>query len=492
MKIFLGNAPWNKSGFYGVRAGSRWPHFEHAQSEYMPFPFFLAYSSALLKREGFEVRLVDAIAAKLTSQEFLDDIVRFKPEVLVLEVSTISIKTDLDYAHQVRTLLGSDCTIVFCGLHTEMYQPAFLEQNPEIDLILIGEYEQTLLELVRSGLDRETLRSVPGIVYRDRAGQPHLTGPRPIMTDLDQLPWPDRDSVPMANYCDTPGQIPRPSVQMWASRGCPFQCIFCAWPQIMYGGHHYRTRDPIDVIDEMEWLVKEKGFRSVYFDDDTFNIGKPRILSMCSEIEKRRLNVPWAIMARADTMDQEMLLALKRAGLHALKYGVESAEQSLVDRAGKKLDLEKVRKIVRATQKLGIFIHLTFTFGLPGETKETIEKTIKLACELNPDSLQFSIITPFPGSKLYRELEQKGHLLSKNWEEYDGYNTAVIRTDTLTKQDLEQALHRALSTWEHHRFVQGLSTEPIKLLKRALKNPHGALQRLRRVFRTSWHQHFQE
>lgn len=480
-KVFLGNAPWEKDEFYGVRAGSRWPHFESIHSEYMPFPFFLAYSSALLKREGFEVDIVDGIAERMSELAFLDRLESFQPDCVVFEVSTISIRTDLEYARKTRERLGKEVRIIFCGLHTHMTEPEFLIEHGDIDMVMIGEYEMTLLELVTKLREGLSAAGVEGTLVRTDSGEVIKAEPRDILKDLDYLPWPDRSSLPMDHYLDTPGNIPRPSVQMWASRGCPYQCVFCAWPQIMYGGHRYRYRDPVKVVDEMEYLIKEKGFRSVYFDDDTFNIGKKRILAICNEICQRKLNVPWAIMARADTMDEEMLVALKAAGMCALKYGVESADQTLVDRAGKGLDLQKVREIVKKTKDMGIFIHLTFTFGLPGETKESIDKTIELAKELDPDSLQFSIITPFPGSLLYQELEQKGHLISKNWEEYDGYSTAVIKTDTLSKEDLEGALHKARLEWDRHRFLKGVREEPHKALLRAFHNPGNAFRRLKRV-----------
>lgn len=481
LRVFLGNSPWRKPGFYGVRAGSRWPHFESNQSEYMPFPFFMAYASALLQREGFDVRIVDGIADRMDEQTFLSDIESHCPDILVFEVSTISIKTDLALAKEARNRIPKESLIIFCGLHTEMNRSDFLENQPQVDVVMIGEYEFTLLDVANAIKSKTDLAAVHGILFRSVDGQIVQSPPRAIVSDLDTFPWPDRDNLPMTKYCDTPGNIPRPSVQMWASRGCPFQCVFCAWPQIMYGGHLYRVRDPIDVVDEMEYLVRKRNFASVYFDDDTFNIGKKRILTLCNEIKKRDLDVKWAIMARADTMDEEMLNALKDAGMSALKYGVESADQSLVDRCGKGLDLEKLRIIVKLTKKLGIFIHLTFTFGLPGENWETIRKTINLATELDPDSLQFSIITPFPGSRLYKELDQRGHLISHNWEEYDGYNTAVIRTDELTKNDLEKALKMAHMAWEKHRFKKALRQEPWQALKRALKAPRNALNRFGRV-----------
>ncbi len=448
MKVFLGNSPWRKTGFYGVRAGSRWPHFERSDTDYMPFPFFLAYAAAVLEQEKHDVLLVDGIAEGIEDDEFLSRVQRFAPDVVVLEVSTISIDVDLACARNVRSLCPN-AKIVFCGLHTEMFAPDFLKRHPEVDLVMKGEYEYTLRDLVSALANGRSLSGTAGILFRSK-GKVVFTGDRPLIENFDELPWPARHFLPMDEYCDTPGEIPRPSVQMWASRGCPYGCVYCAWPQIMYGSKKYRTRDPIKVVDEMEYLVKEMGFKSVYFDDDTFNIGKQRILKICSEIRRRRLKVPWAVMARADTMDREMLVALEKAGLEGLKFGVENATQEIVNRAGKALDLEKVKEMVHLTKGMGIWVHLTFMFGLYGETKETMDKTIELALSLSPDSLQFSIATPWPGSKFFKQLESDGHLLSRNYAEYDGYNVAVIKTDKLGKDDLEAALKKANRLWDEH------------------------------------------
>jgi radical SAM superfamily enzyme YgiQ (UPF0313 family) len=244
----------------------------------------------------------------------------------------------------------------------------------------------------------------------------------------------------------------------------------------MYGGSNYRTRDPKDVVDEIEQCVHEFGYKSFYFDDDTFNIGKPRMLALCDEITRRGINLPWAIMARADCMDREILTAMKRAGLVALKYGVESADQAILEATGKSLDLAKVREVVAMTKELGICYHLTFTFGLPGETKDTIGKTIDFAIEMDPDSLQFSIVTPFPGSRYFESLDEKGYLLSRNWEEYDGYNRAVIRTEKLSAKDLEDALRQANRRWKRHAFLKRLKSEPLATLKMVFSSPIGMLK----------------
>jgi anaerobic magnesium-protoporphyrin IX monomethyl ester cyclase len=475
MKIFLGNAPWSKPGFYGVRAGSRWPHFEKEHSKYMPFPFFLGYATALLEKNGFECLLVDGIAEGISLDSFLLRMQSFGSHIVVFEVSTPSIELDLDVARSTKKLLGQDVQVVFCGPHHSMYSPDFLKQHRDVDYVIQGEYELVLLDLVQRLARREPITDVLGLIYR--SGEDIVVNERrPLETDLGKFPWPARHHLPMDKYCDLPGGIPAPSLQIWASRGCPFHCIFCSWPQIMYGSNQYRVRDPKDVVEEIDWCIKKYGFKSVYFDDDTFNIGKPRLLALCEELKKKGIDVPWAIMARADCMDRELLSAMKEAGLVALKYGVESGVQEILDVTGKSLNLDTVRETVSITRQLGIKFHLTFTFGLPGETIQTIEKTVRLALELNPDSLQFSIVTPFPGSRYFQTLDKQGYILSKNWEEYDGYNKAVIRTDHLSRTDLEKALTRANRRWKRHVLKRRVQCEPVQTLTNLVFHPVKALR----------------
>ena len=451
MRIFLGNAPWRKEGFYGVRAGSRWPHFETDESRYLPFPFQLAYAAAVLEKEGVDVLAVDGVAERISDDEFLSRIEGYGPDLVLLEVSTISIETDLRFVRETGEILGEGGRIALCGLHAFMREPRFFDDNPRVDFVLVGEYELTLLELVSALQSGRELSGIEGLIFRASDGSIVSNPPRPLVEDLDAFPWPARHFFPMERYHDDPWQcLPEPCVQMWASRGCPYSCIFCCWPQIMYGSNKYRMRDPVKVVDEVEWLVKEKGYKAVYFDDDTFNINKRFVLAICDEIIKRDLQIPWAIMARADKMDEEMLLALKSAGLVALKYGVESASQKIVDSIGKRLDLKKVVRVMRMTKELGIRTHLTFMFGLPGETKRTMRKNIRMVLKLDPDSVQFSIATPFPGSIYYNMLDEKGYILSRNWEDYDGYNTAVIRTDKLMAKELEEGRWRAVHAWNAH------------------------------------------
>ncbi len=449
LDVVLVNPPWRKGELWGVRAGSRWPHIKNKGEEsYLPFPFFLAYTAALLLRHGAKVRIIDAIAEHMDEAHFIELVRGLEPLLIVSEVSTPSLENDLRILSELSD--GGRSRIAVCGLDYNIRQPDFLRKYPFIDFVLQGEYEYTALELYESLKTGSGLSGIKGLIYR-RNGLISVNPLRPLIAELDSLPWPLREQLPMEKYLDAPGGIPEPTAQMIASRGCPFGCIFCAWPQLMYNSRSYRVRKPAAVVDEMEYLLKERKFNSVYFDDDTFNIKKDNVLGICREIKERKLRASWAIMARPDTMDEEMLESLRDAGLCAAKYGVESADQGLLDNINKGMDLKKVDRLIRFTKSLGIKIHPTFTFGLPGETPDTIKKTIDYAMSLKPDSIQFSILTPYPGTEFYEQLDKKGQIVSYNWADYDGASKSVIKTDNLAPQDLEKARLAALEAWRRYR-----------------------------------------
>ena len=396
MKVLLVNPPWLRSGWYGVRAGSRWPHMERADAPYMPFPFLMGYSAAVLRDDGVEVEVIDACAERIGHQEFQKRFEASKPDVVVAEISTPSFHGDMRCFQGMRDA-GFDGPILAAGIHKPLYDPAFLAQNPLIDGALLGEYELTVRDFMRVGARPK--EAIAGLIWRGKDGI--VDGGRKTSQEgLDEFPWPARELFPMDCYHDLPGGIPAPSVQMWASRGCSFTCNFCAWPQILYGDNAYRTRSPDLVADEMLAMV-EQGYKSVYFDDDTFNLGKGRTAAIAKAFTERGIDFPWAFMGRADTCDPRQYEALAATGLQAVKYGVESADTARLKQIGKNLDVDRVRESVKMVHSLGIKVHLTFMFGLQGETLDTMQRTLDLAYELDPDSSQFTVAVPFPGSRLH-------------------------------------------------------------------------------------------
>ncbi len=483
MRVLLANPPWRREGRLGVRAGSRWAFTLPAGKEdtippYVPFPFFLAYAAAVLERSGVEVQLVDAIAEGIDTPSFLRTVEDLAPDLVLLETSTPSIDSDLVLSQEIKERLPT-AWLALSGPHVSALPIETLEAAPQVDFVLIGEYEYTLRDLTACLKAEGDLGQVLGLVWREADGAVRVNSRRPLIANLDELPWPARHLLPMHNYCDPFAGLPMPGLPMWASRGCPFRCIFCVWPRVMYGGQTYRVRDPIDVVDEMEQTAYRYNLRSVSFDDDTFDIGKPRILTLCREIKRRNLGLPWTAMARADTADREMLEAMAEAGLYAIKYGVESGVQELVDAAGKSLDLSQVKETVRITKDLGVKVHLTFTLGLPGETEETIRRTLDFAAEVDPDSVQFSIATPYPGTVYYEMARQNGTLVARNWTDFDGADRAVVRTETMSPEELEAALIKARRQWRWRQFRRNFWKRRGFYLQQGLRNPGRALKFLR-------------
>ena len=439
MRILLLNLPWHKDNRWGVRAGSRWPFTTEAekngQIKYIPFPFFLAYASALLKSKNREVIIIDAIAEGLNEQKMLEKISAVCPGLIVIETSTPSFDNDIRLAYGIKQKT-SNAQIVLCGSHATTYAKDILDKHDFIDYILMGEYEYTLMDLVSRLENSLPLKPVLGLAYRN-VNNASINRPRPTIGNLDDLPWPERESLPIYKYNDGFAGLPVPNVQMWSSRGCPFKCIFCLWPQVVYGEHKYRKRNPINVVEEMEWLIRKFNFKAVYFDDDVFNMDKAHVAGICEQIKKKGIHVPWAAMGRADLMEEGLLSLLSSAGLCAIKYGIESANPKVLKLCKKNFNLAKAKKMIAYTRRLGIKVHLTFCLGLPGETEESVQDSVDFIGQTQPDSLQFSLATPFPGTDYFRSLEENGIKLSRNWIDYDGNNKYVIPAKEFSALNLE-------------------------------------------------------
>lgn len=449
--VVIVNPPWRITEDdklrLGVRAGSRWPFTSDAPTDkrindYMPFPFFLATAAAMCKKAGHPTVIIDAVAEGLLPEEFITRLSSLHPSVILMEPATASHEVDLDWLYWLRRIFeGTE--IVVAGPHATALGREFLEEAPYVDTLLLGEYEHSFLQLVEGAPHQD----IKGLLTRMG---PEIVGTeeRAKLRPISEFPWPERLSLPMYNYWDAVGSAAKwPGVQMHASRGCPYQCIFCVWPQVVYDGQNYRTRDNADIIAEMQWCIETFGFESVYFDDDTFNIKDDRIIDLCTKITAAGVGVPISAMARADTSSPEALRAMARAGITGLKFGVETASPELMKVIDKKLDLSRVHETVRLCKELGITVHLTFSFGTPGETEETIRATVDLAKELNPHSVQFSLMTPFPGTKMFRDAEKDGRLLTRDWSKFDGNRFTVVQHDQLSREQLEAALAWAYDEW---------------------------------------------
>jgi len=430
MRVFFCNPPWLIRDRYGVRAGSRWAHTIEKTSriKYFTFPFWLAYSAAILERDGFKVFLKDSLAEETGKKELFSDLNKFKPDLVVVEPSTPSFNNDLKIAKEIKQKFG--CKICFTGTHVSVLPQESLKNS--IDYVCIGEYDYTIRDLVSALEKGRDIKKIKSLAFK-KGNKIHINPRRSLIKNLDELPFPARNFLPMEKYNDLfcKGY---PNIPMISSRGCPFRCNFCLEP-VFYGKPNFRFRSGKNVVDEMEHLIENYDPEEIYFDDATFTINEKRILDICREIERRKLDIMWSCMGHA-SVSKRILKEMKRSGCRAIKIGVESADEQILRNVNKSVNLDMVRKCVKNCKDVDLEIHATYMVGLLGETKESIEKTLKFALSLKTDTSQFSIATPFPGTEFYETLKNRGWLKAKTWREFDGNFSIVINYPQLSREQL--------------------------------------------------------
>ncbi len=439
---------------YFVRSGSRWPASYTKPTgqigRYIPFPFYLAYAAAILERASLPVTVADAVAENLPVESVLSFVRDERPDLVVYETTTPTHQRDLHLARQIKEITPG-AEIALCGPHATTFPRQVLEEEAAVDYVLLYEYENTLHELVTKKAGGEDLDSLAGIAWR-RNGEIVLKSEYQPIDPLDQLPFPARHLFPAPTrpdphvYWDGFCQH-RPAVQMHASRGCPFRCDFCLWVQVMYQDGKYRTFTPERVVDEMQDAVERFGAKEIYFDDDDFTISKKQVLGICREIRNRGFRIPWSCMGDAVVPDQEVFDAMADAGCVGMKFGVESAAPQILERLGKPVDLDRVRQVARWCSERNIKTHATITFGLWEESRETMEMNLSFVKDLDVDSVQFSITSPFPGTRYFEEMEEAGRLKSRNWEDYDGSRSAVVAFPNISLEEIQTFCERAPARW---------------------------------------------
>jgi anaerobic magnesium-protoporphyrin IX monomethyl ester cyclase len=443
--------------FFG--AGCRFPWSLRKDRKSYPrfamFPFFLGYTAALLERDGFEVKVIDGVPLNLAQDEFIERAVEVKPDLIVFEPATPAINWVSKLAKVLIERTGA--RICFAGSHVTSFPKETLEQNPHIHFVALGEYEMTILELATRLRDQRELDGTRGIAFRNLQGTV-VGGERSAEIDpVDQLPPPARHLFPayfeknLGLYHDGFCQH-RPAIQLHSSRGCPFRCNFCLWIQVMYNNGKHRSFPAARVVDEMVEAKEKYGAREIYFDDDDFTVRKEHVLAICDEIERRGLKMAWSVMGDAMATDVETLERMARAGCIGMKFGLESADPTVLKRIGKPIKLDRVKLVADTARRLGIKTHMTVTFGLSGETHESMQRTFDFACGLDIDSVQFSVGTPYPGTRFYEELKRNGRLKFERWEEFDGANNAVFDGEGLDPEFVEQFQATVHGRWLRKKF----------------------------------------
>ena len=414
--------PPSYEGFDGG-AGSRYQAKREIRSFW--YPTWLAQPAAIVPGS----KLVDAPAAGLDLEDVLPLAGHF--DLAVLHTSSPSFAGDVRVAEAFKRA-NPDLTIGLVGAKVAVDPEGSLLASPAIDFVAREEFDFSIAEIAEG----RPWAEVDGVTYRDNDGSVIHRPDRAIVEDMDRLPWVSpvyRRDLNVDDYFI--GYLKHPYISLYTGRGCRSQCTFCLWPQTV-GGHRYRTRSVENVLGEMEYIrgafpqVKE-----VFFDDDTFTDDRPRAEEIA--VGMGQLGLTWSCNAKAN-VPYETLKVMRENGLRLLLVGYESGSDEILTNIKKGVKVERARQFSRDCRDLGITIHGTFIVGLPGESRETIESTIKFAKEINPHSLQVSIAAPYPGTALYKQALANGWLSEDDDNLIDnrGVQSAVLEYPTLSRTEI--------------------------------------------------------
>lgn len=405
--------------------------------QYVMLPISLPSIAAVLRQDGHEVSIVDATAQGLDLDEVKERIAGFDPALIIFNFSTVTFEGDKEIVEEIRKLTAVHLTAI--GVHVTSLPEYTLEQT-KLDSVVRGEPEAICLDLVKALRDGASLGGVKGLSYRNN-GQVANNPPALFIEDLDSLPFPARDLLDNRLY--TMPISNRPYTLMITSRGCPHRCIFCTARQ--YYGQRLRLRSAKNIGDELEEIQK-LGIDDVTMWSDTFTINRQFVVDVCQEILRRDLQINWMANSRVDTVDEELLKLMKQSGCTVMSYGVESGVQQILDNVKKGTRLHQVEDAFDWTRRAGIETIAHVIFGLPGETRETIEQTISFVRRFKPDYAQFYCAIPFPGTEFYEQAQKEGWLITDDWSKFE-INQAILESPLLSVEELKKARERAFRSF---------------------------------------------
>ena len=420
MKIYLINPP--SPGDYPFTREGRCMQKEGVWTTVWP-PISLCTIGAVLRQAGYEVKIDDCPSQGIDSDGMKKVLADYQPDLMVMNSSTPSINFDVTIPALAKSVLP-DLKIAAFGIHVGVLPDEVFASSPELDFIARGEPEYTVLSIAsyleKGGAGDDT----NGISARINGKIEHFDS-RPFYPNLDDLPFPAWDLIDLNNY--TLPFSGRRFTMVMSSRGCPYDCTFCVAQS--YYGKKVRKRSAERICDEVEWTQAQFDIHDFFFWSESFTIAKKNIHGLCDEIFKRGLKIKWVCNSRVDNVDKELLTKMKKAGCWMISYGIESADQGILDRAKKGVTIAQVREAVKITREAGFQIAGHFVLGLPGETEATLNKTSTFSRELDLDYAQYYCAAPWPGSRFYEEAKKEGWLNTENWDLFEQSNCVIDYPD---------------------------------------------------------------
>jgi radical SAM superfamily enzyme YgiQ (UPF0313 family) len=402
------------------------------------YPIWLAYATGVLEQDGFEAKLVDAPAARLSLPDVLSMAEEFQPRLVVMDTSTPSIQNDTQVAEAIKDRVP-DAFILLVGPHVTALPEESLRTSPAVDAVARGEYDYTVRDLARLLARRGDLATILGLSYRDGEDSFVHNPERPLIQDLDELPFASEVYKRHLQAEDYFYSITRyPEVTIVTGRGCPYRCTYCLWPQTITG-HQYRQRSVTRVADEFEYIAREfPQVKEVFIEDDTLTVDQERCIALAQELIRRDNQLPFTANSRA-SVSYETMSWLKRAGLRLLCVGFESGDQAVLNAKRKGIKVEQFHRFRKDARRAGVLVHGCFMAGGPGENRESLAKTLELAKQLNPDTAQFFPLMVYPGTEAYEWAQRNGYLTTEDFREWltpDGLHRSVVEQPELTAGDL--------------------------------------------------------
>jgi len=396
---------------YGVRAGSRWPFTMDVPIGYAPFPFFMGYAAAYLRAHGHTVNILDAVVNEQYSYEaFFDEVKQECPEIVVVECSTPTIDIDLWVARGISRF----AKVAMAGPHLATQAESMRKEHPYIKYWLKGEYIFSSLEMVtdrREGIYEST-----------------------VVNDLNSVPFPFRNYKNGYKYYDPSMPTAKPQLQIYASKGCPFKCTFCVWPQTMYKSI-VALREARNVAHEIREAIELHGYKSIFFDDDTFNIGNNRIGELCDYLKE--IGLPWTMMGRLDVSPDWLYDKMVDSNCVGMRFGIETFNLEVLGKVKKGLERTDFRKTLSYISRKypRLMIHLTMMRDLPGQTEDMHKLDMDILAHLGfaekgniYRNFQLSHCAPFPGTEMYNEVVKKsGEEKLEAYKLYDGGQETVMK-----------------------------------------------------------------
>lgn len=423
-------------------------------------------AAAVLRERGIKVEYVHCQTMGVDLDGLGDIIVSFGPGFVVVMAEHINLST-ADLVAQ--NALESGATPVFVGPLATALDTEFARKL-SCRYIIRGEWDLTLAHLVEALSAGESPEKVAGLTYLAN-GAVVRTPDAPRIDDLDSLPIPAYELLDLSKFYESVF-VRFPAATMITSRGCPFRCVFCAFPNTIYS-HGFRAMSPGRVLAEVKYLVKDLGVREIRFDDDTFEIDRKRALEICGLLRSERLDLDWLVQCRPSLLDPELAGAFRAAGCVMVLFGVESGDDGILRKIRKSTTTEEIRRGMAAARQAGLEVLNCIMLGFYWDTPETLEKSLDFACELNAEFTQFSIPTPLPGTEYYDFLKDEGILEVRRWEDFDSFHRTRLKLPHLDSGEINEFLKRA------YRRYYLRPRYALMMLRRAFSSPAHFRQTLR-------------